>query len=193
MTAAVDRERDRASERRSRVVMGAAAVLGVVVLGAGIVLRPVEGPIITPLTPAPLTAQPVTVTEIISGDSLVIRINAPGPQWQEWSTLTVRLAGAEVGASAESCHAEVAREHLATLLPIGALAWATVGADAPDADGRWPVFLWSKPTQFVNGVLAGNGDLRPIIDEVPHEYAYAIAQGAEVAFRQGMGMWGTCS
>ncbi len=173
--------------------MGAAAVLGVVALGAAIVLRPIEGPIVTPLAPAPLTAQPVIVEDILSGDTLVIRIETPGPQWQEWTTLTVRLAGVEVGASAELCHVEVAREHLATLLPIGALAWATVDADTPDADGRWPVFLWSKPTQFVNGVLAGNGDVRPIVEEVPREYASAITQGAELAFRRGMGLWGTCS
>ena len=193
MTAAVDRERETTSELRSRIVKGAAAVVAVVALGAAIVLRPIEGPIVTPLAPAPLTAQPVTVEEIISGDTLVIRINAPGPQWQEWTTLTVRLAGAEVGASAELCHVEVAREHLASLLPVGALAWATVGADAPDTDGRWPVFLWSNPTQFVNGVLAANGDLRPIVDEVPREYASAITQGAELAFRRGMGLWGSCS
>lgn len=193
MTAADDRDRDATGELRSRIVMGVAAVLGVVALGTAIVVRPLEGPIVTPLAPAPLAAQPVIVEEILSGDTLVIRIDAPGPQWQEWATLTVRLAGVEVGAQAELCHAEVAREHLATLLPIGALAWATVGADAPDADGRWPVFLWSKPTQFVNGVLAGNGDVRPIVDEVPREYVSAITQGAELAFRRGMGLWGTCA
>ena len=193
MTAAVDRERDAPSARRSRIVMGAAAVLGVAALGAAIVLSPTEGPIVTPLAPAPLSAQPVIVEDIISGDTLVIRIDAPGPQWQEWTTHTVRLAGVEVGAQAELCHVEVAREHLATLLPIGGLAWATVGADAPDADGRWPVFLWSTPTQFVNGVLASNGDVRPIVDEVPRQYLGAINQAAEQAYWRGMGQWGDCA
>jgi len=191
MTAAIDREDEATAVGRRRFAVGAVAVASVVALGAVIVLQPIDGPIVTPLAPMPLTAQPVVVDEILGGDSLVIRVDAPGPQWQQWSTLTVRLAGVEVG-DAELCHADVAREHLSTLLPVGALAWATVGADR-DADGRWPVFLWSNPTQFVNGVLAGAGDVRPITDEVPREYVTAINQAAELAFRRGMGIWGACA
>lgn len=194
MTAAVDRARDGANRLRAKVA-AAAVIVGLVVsvgIGVALVLRPTAGSLIPPLVPAPMDAQPIIIAEVLSGDTLVIRLDAPGPQWQEWSTLTVRLAGVEVGPNAGACHATISREHLATLLPTGSLAWATVGAEAPDADGRWPVFLWSTPAQFVNGLLAANGDVRPIVDEVPTQYVAAINQGAEQAYRRGAGLWGDC-
>jgi hypothetical protein len=175
--------------RRVLIVAGFAASL---LAGVAIVLtsqppRAPSGPV-----PAPPEAQPVVVTEVLSGDRLVVRVDAPGSQWQTWGSLTVRLAGAEVGSDAAACHAQVAAEHLKALTPVGSVVWA-VHEPQRDADGAWPVWLWSPRSRLLAAVLTESGDLRPVVDELSSPYVGLVTQAADTAVQREAGRWGDCS
>lgn len=174
--------------RRGLIVAGFVASL---LAGAAIVLTSEapsgpSGPV-----PAPSEAQPVIVTEVLSGDRLVVRIDSPGTQWQTWGSITLRLAGAEVGSDTAACHATVAAEHLSALAPPGSVVWA-VHEPQRDADGAWPVWLWSPRHRLLTAVLTESGDLRPIGDELPSPYVGLVTQAADWAVQREAGQWGAC-
>lgn len=175
----------------ARRTLGLAALAASVVAGVVIVTSPEPRGGIPGPAPAPADAQPVVVTEVISGDRLSVRVDAPGSQWQTWGSLTVRLAGVEVGAFTEACHAEVAQQHLAALAPPGSVVWVTQ-AGPRDADGTWPVSLWSTRNRLVAATLAELGDVRPVADELPTAYVGLITQAAESALERAAGQWGGC-
>lgn len=176
---------------RVRRALGLAALVASVVAVVVIVTSPgprggIPGP-----APAPADAQPVVVTEVIAGDRLAVRIDGPGTQWQTWGTLTVRLVGVEVGAFTDACHRDVAQRHLEALAPPGSVVWIT--QEGPrDADGTWPVSVWSTRDRLVAATLAELGDVRPVADELPRAYVGLITQAAESALDRAAGQWGGC-
>lgn len=173
---------------RVRPAWAVASLVAVTVAAIAIITSPGPRVAVPGPAPAPAEAQPVVVTEVIAGDRLTVRVDHPGLQWQTWGTITVRLAGVEVG---DLCHADVARQHLAALAPAGSVVWVVMEG-IRDADGTWPVSLWSTRSRLVAHTLAVNGDVRPVADELPSAYVGLITQGAQSAFERGAGQWGGC-
>lgn len=167
------------------------ALIAVTAVGLAVVLSAPAPRHAPGAAPAPADAQPVVVQEVLTGDRLVVRVDAPGAQWQTWGTITVRLAGVQVGENTPFCHAVVARDHLASLAPPGSVVWA-VHEPQRDADGAWPVWLWAPRSDLLAAVLAQSGDVRPIAAEMSSRYVGVITQSVDRAVAGGLGQWGAC-
>lgn len=142
----------------------------------------------------PASAQPLIVRDILSGDTLIVASNRTGPEVSQLGTITVRLLGIDAPnfATSRECYAEESQAALASLLPVGSVAWIVTDEVTRDEGGRWLGYVWTSEGDFVNVVLASNGIVRAYYTPPNSAYWPDIAQGAEEAWRRSAGLWTDC-
>lgn len=142
----------------------------------------------------PIDAQPLVVSKVLSGDTLLLVSDHPGPQIRAWGTVSARLIGLDApnfGLTYE-CFAVEAQARLAELLPTGTIAWVTTDATKRDDNGRWLTYIWTADGRLVNQLLAVSGYARAIQSESSDPLRNLIEYaGGEAAARSG-GLWGAC-
>lgn len=145
-------------------------------------------------TEKPFDAQPMTVLEVLSGDSAILSAELPGSQVRERGTISVKLLNVDspnYGIVPE-CYAVEAKSRLQELLPVGSIAWVATDAVAQDESGRWLMNVWASDGRYVNVLLAVDGFVRA--EEMPPNdtlWQPVMRAGASAAARFG-GLWGEC-
>jgi len=145
-------------------------------------------------TAKPVDAQPMTVLQVLSGDSLLLSSELPGPQVRDRGTISVKLLSVDspnYGIVPE-CYAVEAKGRLEELLPVGSIAWVATDTVAQDEAGRWLMNVWAPDGRYVNYLLAVDGFVRA--EEMPPNDALwqpVMRAGSSAAARFG-GLWGEC-
>lgn len=177
---------------RWRAVLGGALAFGVLAY-VFVALWP-RGAAAASWYTTPQDAQPMVVSKVLSGDTVVLLSDRPGQQVQEWGPVTARLIGVDApnfGITPE-CYAAQANGRLQGLLPVGSIAWVTTDTITQDAGGRWLSYVWTEDGRLVNQLLAADGYVKaqesPGNDELWPRIERA---GAQAAARFG-GLWGDC-
>ena len=177
---------------RWRTVLG--GVLGVALLAYVIVAFWPRASTEASWYTVPADAQPMVVSKVLSGDTVVLVTDRPGEQVQQWGPVTARLIGVDApnfGITPE-CYAVEADGRLRGLLPVGSIAWVTTDATPQDAGGRWLSYVWTEDGRLVNQLLAADGYVK--VEESPgNDALWPVIQraGAQAAARFG-GLWGAC-
>lgn len=143
----------------------------------------------------PAAAQPLIVSDVLSGDTVVFASPRTGPQVTDLGTVTVRLLGIDAPnfPTSRECFAEESQAALLSLLPVGSVAWVVTDEVLQDEGGRWLGYVWSADGDFVNEVLVANGIVKAY-DMAPNSAFWPLlAQRAEEAFRRSAGLWSACS
>jgi endonuclease YncB( thermonuclease family) len=148
----------------------------------------------TSATARPIDAQPMTVLQVLSGDSLLLSAELPGAQVRERGTISVKLLSVDspnYGIVPE-CFAPEAKGRLEELLPVGSIAWVATDAVAQDDAGRWLMNVWASDGRYVNYLLAVDGFVRAV-EMPPNEALWqpVMRAGSSAAARFG-GLWGEC-
>ena len=145
-------------------------------------------------TAKPVDAQPMTVLQVLSGDSVLLSSELPGPQVRDRGTISVKLLSVDspnYGIVPE-CYAPEAKARLEELLPVGSIAWVATDTVAQDEGGRWLMNVWAPDGRYVNYLLAVDGFVRA--EEMPpHDSLWqpVMRAGSSAAARFG-GLWGEC-
>jgi len=145
-------------------------------------------------TAKPADAQPMTVLQVLSGDSVLLASELPGSQVREHGTISVKLLSVDspnYGIVPE-CYAVEAKGRLEELLPVGSIAWVATDTVAQDEAGRWLMNVWASDGRYVNYLLAVDGFVRA--EEMPPNEALwqpVMRAGSSAAARFG-GLWGEC-
>jgi endonuclease YncB( thermonuclease family) len=146
------------------------------------------------IEPVPANAQPVVVLDVLSGDTVVVAVEKPGPLLPAVGTITVKLLGVDSPnfGIIDECYAVEAEARLSRLLPKDTIAWIETDAKPRDENGRWLSYVWGGDGRFVNYLLAVDGFVRPK-PMPPSVSRYAvIEQGALRAASRYGGLWGEC-
>ena len=135
------------------------------------------------------------VLDVLSGDTVVLAADHPGPQVHQWGDITARLLSVNSPnfGTPNECYAVEAEAALTALLPEGSVAWVTTDETERDANGRWLMNVWTNDGMLVNSVLASNGYVHPEFMPPNTRHWLLIAQGAENAARRGAGLWADCA
>lgn len=177
-----------------RAVLGGALVVGVI--AAGLVwLWPGPAPDATSAIGRPPNAQPMVVLDVLSGDTVIMEIDRPGPYVSGRGQITARLLGLDspnFGITAE-CYAVEAEARLTALLPKGSIAWVTTDIEPKDAAGRWLTYVWGNDGDFINVTLAASGLVR-YQAMPPNSTRQAQIELAQTQAMSSLrGLWGECS
>ncbi|MCU1412084.1 MAG: hypothetical protein JWR04_2791 [Rhodoglobus sp.] len=145
-------------------------------------------------TAKPVDAQPMTVLQVLSGDSVLLSSELPGSQVREHGTISVKLLSVDspnYGIVPE-CFATEAKGRLEELLPVGSIAWVATDAVPQDEAGRWLMNVWASDGRYVNYLLAVDGFVRAV-EMPPNEALWqpVMRAGSSAAARFG-GLWGEC-
>lgn len=175
-----------------RAVLACLVVVGV--LAYVVVSLWAERPAEASGTAKPLDAQPMTVLEVLSGDSVMLSAELPGPQVRERGTISVKLLSVDSPnyGIVPQCYAVEAKSRLQELLPVGSIAWVATDSVAQDDAGRWLMNVWGSDGRYVNYLLAVDGFVRA--QEMPPNDALwqpVMRAAASAAARFG-GLWGEC-
>jgi hypothetical protein len=176
----------------ARAVLAGLVVVGV--LGYVAVSLWPEREAVASGTARPPDAQPMLVLQVLSGDSLMLSADLPGPQVHDRGTISAKLLSVDspnYGIVPE-CYAVEAKGRLEELLPVGSIAWVTTDTMAKDEAGRWLMNVWGSNGRYVNYLLAIDGFVRA--QEMPPNEALwqpVMRAGASAAARFG-GLWGEC-
>jgi micrococcal nuclease len=146
------------------------------------------------VTARPLDAQPMVVLDVLSGDTVVLGVDKPGSQVQEFGQITARLLGINSPnfGLIDECYAVEAEGRLSALLPDGELAWVVKDEVAKDELGRWLMYVWTHDGRFVNYELTVDGFV--VAEQMPPNDKYwdIIAAGQTRAVARLWGLWGEC-
>ena len=173
-------------------------VFGLLAIGviAGVVVSVwgPKGPVAASVPAIPADAQLMIVREVLHGDTVVLIADRPGPHVQSWGSVTARLVGVNAPnfGIVPECYAVESEAALTALLPEGSYAWVTTDEIKRDANGRWFVYVWTPDGVLVNEFLAANGFVAPELSPPNDKYWQVIAQTAEQAARQQVGLWAQC-
>jgi len=139
-------------------------------------------------------AQPLVVTEVLSGDTVVLVSDRPGPQVAAWGTVTARLIGVDAPnfGIVSQCYAEEAQARLASLLPEGSIAWVSTDVTATDDGGRYLMYVWTEDGRLTNQLLAVDGYVKTQ-DPGDNDALWPQIQraGSQAAARFA-GLWADC-
>lgn len=176
---------------RSWLIVGAA--LSAVTLLVALAWPP-PGPPTTWLS-RPANAQPMVVIEVLNGDTVRLTSAHRGPQVHRTGDITARLLGIDAPnfGIRDECYAQEAQAKLASLLPVGTVAWVAIDEVAQDIGGRYLMYVWSSSGRFVNYELVLGGFARILPTDPPHERTSVLAGAQESATSRLRGVWGQCT
>jgi endonuclease YncB( thermonuclease family) len=145
-------------------------------------------------TDRPPDAQPMVVWEVLSGDTVVLEVERPGIQVQQWGRITARLLGVDSPnyGLIDECFAEEAEARLSELLPEGSIVWLALDVEHRDPGGRWLSYLWTGDGRFVNYELAVDGFAEARLMPPNDARWKAIEAGQAAAVARLWGIWGEC-
>ena len=174
-------------------ILAVALVAAVLTYGAIAAFRP-HPVAVTAVAPLPATAQPVTVLEVMSGDTVIVSVQHPTAQLPTQGQITARLIGVDSPnfGIIDDCFAQESQARLAELLPEGSTAWLLTDTQAQDLGGRWLTYLWAEDGRLVNYLLAVDGFVRAQASPPNSELFDVIAAGQASAASRFGGLWGEC-
>lgn len=144
--------------------------------------------------PLPADAQPVTVVQVLAGDTVIVMVERPGPYFPVAREITAHLIGVDAPdfGLIDECFAQDSEAKLTAYLPEGSIAWLKTDVDEKDDLGRWLTYAWSSDGLFLNLALAGDGYVRaeptpPNLTLYPE-----IERAGQNAASRFAGLWGRC-
>ncbi|MCU1440976.1 MAG: nucH [Rhodoglobus sp.] len=175
-------------------LVASGALAGALGFGALFAFQPRDGDTQSWSTDLPADAQPMVVWEVLSGDTVVLVVERPGRQVQDWGRITARLLGIDSPnfGTTDECYAVEAEARLTELLPEGSVVWLALDEEPRDDGGRWLSYLWTSDGRFVNYELAVDGfvEASPMPPNTARWKAIEAGQAAAVA--RLWGIWGEC-
>ena len=151
---------------------------------------PASQPGNSPEPAAAVLGAAATVTEVVDGDTVVVKVAD--------RTERVRLIGIDTpevvgGYLPAECYGQEASEFTKSLLPIGTQVHLTRDEEARDRYERLLAYVHrSGDGMFVNLEIAAHGYAEALVIEPNTIHADAFYSAAAAARNQGLGLWGAC-
>jgi micrococcal nuclease len=133
---------------------------------------------------------PATVTQVVDGDTVDLRIAG--------TTERARLLGIDTPETVKpntpvQCYGPEASARTKALLPPGTTVVVQRDREARDRFGRLLLYVWRRQDRlFVNGSLVRDGFARTLSIEPNTARRAELAALADGARSAGAGLWGTC-
>jgi endonuclease YncB( thermonuclease family) len=146
--------------------------------------------------PVPSGAQRATVTRVVDGDTIRVRVDDGGGALtvgeHRVRLLEIDSPEMDTDSGGPECGAAEATAFLRARLPRGAAVW--LEADREDADrfGRALRYVWTPGGRLLNRALVATGNARAVLF-APNDRHWAAMTAAQTgAQAEDAGIWGAC-
>lgn len=142
-------------------------------------------------------AQPAVVDRVVDGDTIRVRIGAPGGPIPPTEAIGVRLLNVDAPEldhprRGRDCGAPEAAALIAELVPPGTRVWLVADAEDRDRYERPLRAVFTPGGRFVNAELARAGWAEAVLFAPNDRFHERLAELADQARERGRGAWAAC-
>lgn len=143
----------------------------------------------------PAGAQSAVVERVVDGDTVWVRVDAPGGPLPPQATHAVRLLEVDTPETrapgeAVQCWGPQATAFVEDRLPVGTTVWLESDVEDTDRYGRFLRYVWTADGVLFNRVLVEEGHARAVLYEPNDAHIAELRRAEAAAQRADRGMWG---